>query len=595
MERVARVLMEHEPIGTPVTEAKIASPKGASREKRSKRPPIQAKLEVGAVDDPLEREADLVAQRVVATMRAGAVGDDGAGSEGGRIRRSADIDSSTPAADREVSHRIRRSSAAGTPRIIGGGRIQRAATIGADGGSLDDETERSLQQARSGGSALDGNLQRSMGEAMGADLSGVRVHTGSTSDSLNEQLGAKAFTSGNDVFFRGGLPDAGSAAGLGLIAHEVAHTVQQGASPVRRAPDEGAAGASTPAAAESESGEAESEASNAPSPNEVPEDLSGKIAQVEGEPVPEIVAGRLPLQEDTTRRGARSGTPRPASVPVAERSGTVIPIDAQFSTGSRIRRVDGVAADGARDDQGVGRAITYGSKTAGGMTSTAFGSMQPAASFKNIVWEWADGKIQIDATLFGTFDWGVNPGTRTDIADPTSPAVTATNYAEIAADLTPHLEGGSWRPSRRKYWSSALTSRHEMFHATDADTWFKTEGPGIARAYLKRTPIVLNWYERWMPATVKTRVEAALNGAIGEMYKQFGTYMNADMGPDGYLNFPAEIRAFGDGKDPYQALATGVEVQGKKLAAAATPKAPTETPPSTPTPSTPPLVPTGST
>ena len=82
---------------------------------------------------------------------------------------------------------------------------------------------------------------------------------------------------------------------------------------------------------------------------------------------------------------------------------------------------------------------------------------------------------------------------------------------------------------------------------------------------------------------------------IRDRYKQFGTYMNADMGPDGYLNFPAEIRAFGDGKDPYQALATGVEVQGKKLAAAATPKAPTETPPSTPTPSTPPLVPTGST
>ena len=64
------------------------------------------------------------------------------------------------------------------------------------------------------------------------------------------------------------------------------------------------------------------------------------------------------------------------------------------------------------------------------------------------------------------------------------------------------------------------------------------------------------------------------------MYKQFSLYMRGGLGDSGYLNFPSEIRAFGDGKVPYQELATGIDTQGKKLVAAATP---TPTPPTTPT------------
>ena len=91
-----------------------------------------------------------------------------------------------------------------------------------------------MQSARSGGAALDAGLQRHFGEATGADVSGVRLHAGEQATSLNDQMGAEAFTLGKDIFFRDGIPDTGSDAGLGLVAHEVAHTVQQGASPVAR-------------------------------------------------------------------------------------------------------------------------------------------------------------------------------------------------------------------------------------------------------------------------------------------------------------------------------------------------------------------------
>lgn len=80
-----------------------------------------------------------------------------------------------------------------------------------------------------GRSALPTTVRRTMESAMGADLSGVRVHTGPAVRDLNERLEAKAFTAGRDVFFRDGFPDVRRPEGQGLLAHELAHVVQGGA------------------------------------------------------------------------------------------------------------------------------------------------------------------------------------------------------------------------------------------------------------------------------------------------------------------------------------------------------------------------------
>jgi hypothetical protein len=60
-----------------------------------------------------------------------------------------------------------------------------------------------------------------------ADFSGVKVHTDAQSDQLNRSIQAKAFTTGQDVFFRAGAYQPGSRAGQELIAHELTHVVQQ--------------------------------------------------------------------------------------------------------------------------------------------------------------------------------------------------------------------------------------------------------------------------------------------------------------------------------------------------------------------------------
>jgi hypothetical protein len=89
------------------------------------------------------------------------------------------------------------------------------------------DLETSINQARGGGMPLAENLQRSMGKAMGADFSGVKVHTDSQSDQLNKSIQARAFTTGQDVFFRQGSYEPSSRGGQELIAHELTHVVQQ--------------------------------------------------------------------------------------------------------------------------------------------------------------------------------------------------------------------------------------------------------------------------------------------------------------------------------------------------------------------------------
>jgi hypothetical protein len=70
-----------------------------------------------------------------------------------------------------------------------------------------------------------------MGKAMGADFSGVKVHTDSQSDKLNRSLSSRAFATGPNLFFKQGEYNPGSRSGQELIAHELTHVVQQGSTP----------------------------------------------------------------------------------------------------------------------------------------------------------------------------------------------------------------------------------------------------------------------------------------------------------------------------------------------------------------------------
>lgn len=94
--------------------------------------------------------------------------------------------------------------------------------------------ESNLASSRGGGSPLPASTQSQMESSFGSDFSGVRVHNDSNAIQMNKQLGAQAFASGNDIYFNEGKYNPSSKEGQHLLAHELTHTIQQGASVQRK-------------------------------------------------------------------------------------------------------------------------------------------------------------------------------------------------------------------------------------------------------------------------------------------------------------------------------------------------------------------------
>ena len=84
-----------------------------------------------------------------------------------------------------------------------------------------------FETSESRGAPLSGLLLRELEHGFDADLSQVRLHRGKVASEFSEELGATAFAAGRDIFLSNTAPDIMSSAGRRLIAHEVAHTIQQ--------------------------------------------------------------------------------------------------------------------------------------------------------------------------------------------------------------------------------------------------------------------------------------------------------------------------------------------------------------------------------
>ncbi|TDQ22713.1 eCIS core domain-containing protein [Tenacibaculum caenipelagi] len=98
------------------------------------------------------------------------------------------------------------------------------------GGDDTSSLESNLSSSKGGGSPLGTDTRNEMESGFGADFSGIRVHNDSNAVQMNKELGAQAFTNGNDIYFNEGKYNPTSESGKHLLAHELTHTVQQGAS-----------------------------------------------------------------------------------------------------------------------------------------------------------------------------------------------------------------------------------------------------------------------------------------------------------------------------------------------------------------------------
>lgn len=175
---------------------------------------------VGSADAAEEHAADVVARRVVATLRGRQSG--AAGSPAG----GADPDGTLPATDGG-------RPAAGLAAL----RRQAAAapSIGRAGGPVTENLTSRLRRAqRGGGEPLAPDARTAFESALGADLGSVRLHAGPAAEALSGEVGAQAFTIGRDIFFSAGTPDLATEGGQHLLAHELAHATAPEASAVRR-------------------------------------------------------------------------------------------------------------------------------------------------------------------------------------------------------------------------------------------------------------------------------------------------------------------------------------------------------------------------
>ncbi|KYC43627.1 hypothetical protein WA1_00180 [Scytonema hofmannii PCC 7110] len=183
--------------------------------------PIQAKLTLGAVGDKYEQEADRVAKQVVNQIQTSQLTST---TQTPSVQR--DMMAQENKLQMKPADTIQREGVLDEENELGvNALLQRSATV--DGGTITPDLETSIQQARGRGQPLPDNIRQPMEQAFGADFSGVKVHTDAQSDGLNQAVQAKAFTTGQDIFFRQGKYNPGSSIGQELLAHELTHVVQQ--------------------------------------------------------------------------------------------------------------------------------------------------------------------------------------------------------------------------------------------------------------------------------------------------------------------------------------------------------------------------------
>src|SRR5262249_7833954 len=115
----------------------------------------------------------------------------------------------------EVSSRVEQT---------GGGVLAKAR----EEGTRETDDPDQIRSQLGSGQDLESGVRSRMERGFGHDFNNVRVHTDARAAQLSARLDARAFTIGSDVGFGAGEYRPGTLIGDALIAHELAHVIQQG-------------------------------------------------------------------------------------------------------------------------------------------------------------------------------------------------------------------------------------------------------------------------------------------------------------------------------------------------------------------------------
>jgi Domain of unknown function (DUF4157) len=192
---------------------------------------VQTKLSIGAPGDVYEREADAVAERVVSGQKPAPLAA-GAGplqlkcadcAKEEKLQRVATTEEEEPVQMEAAPEEEEPVQMEAAPEEE---EVQAKSESGATTASPDFAARLGSQRGR--GNELSPQVRSHMEQSIGADFSGVRVHTDSEAVQMNREVNAHAFTNGQDIYFNSGRYDPDTTQGQRLLAHELTHVVQQG-------------------------------------------------------------------------------------------------------------------------------------------------------------------------------------------------------------------------------------------------------------------------------------------------------------------------------------------------------------------------------
>nr|MDJ0621417.1 DUF4157 domain-containing protein [Desulfocapsaceae bacterium] len=105
--------------------------------------------------------------------------------------------------------------------------------------------EQRIQNSRGNGNPLPDTVLKDMEQQFGRDFSHVVIHNDNEAAEICEEINARAFTIGNDIYFALGEFTPETEGGRELLAHELAHVMQQNDRIHRKSKEEGGEGTYT--------------------------------------------------------------------------------------------------------------------------------------------------------------------------------------------------------------------------------------------------------------------------------------------------------------------------------------------------------------
>ncbi|MFK8005455.1 MAG: DUF4157 domain-containing protein [Saprospiraceae bacterium] len=147
---------------------------------------VHPKLKIGDTNDRFEQEANQIAEQVV---------------------NKKPLDSKNTSLNSTPNIQSKSNSDSGVP--------------------VSNNFQNQLQKTTNQGQSLPTDTLKNMNKSFGKDFSNVKIHTDASSEKLNQDIDAKAFTYKNNIYFNKGNFQPNAFTGKKLLAHELTHVVQQ--------------------------------------------------------------------------------------------------------------------------------------------------------------------------------------------------------------------------------------------------------------------------------------------------------------------------------------------------------------------------------